>query len=360
MKSSIGIFLVSFFLLFISNSSLSYTYWQCNDSAYIWPNKRYDLTISQSLPSSIRSAITTVVNNINADAANATVILHTTGNSSPRHGDGRNQIYFSSQGVGRLAYAKIYRKACNSSTGSNTHVIESDVVFNSSYQWLMHSQRSVRSWFPDDFDDYKEDPTIHPVMLQHVATHEILHALGLAHDNNGVAIMSAKYPGAGGQGGAVTMFRDDRRGLRHIYGINDEGHFDIGAVAMRTETDDGSNDSSPKSKLFNGYDPITVTQGQSISLKFGVENLGLYSPSDVQVHWYLSTNDIISRSDYVLPVSTRYAKLDTWSHHSVNNRIPTDIPKGEYYLGFLIDRYNSIREYNENNNAIVVRKVIVQ
>ncbi len=77
-------------------------------------------------------------------------------------------------------------------------IIDTDIVFNSNYQWGVHDGRNS--------DDNGLD-------FRRVAVHELGHALGLSHENNKVAIMQPHISDT-----IISPKQDDIDGLRAIYG----------------------------------------------------------------------------------------------------------------------------------------------
>jgi V8-like Glu-specific endopeptidase len=97
--------------------------------------------------------------------------------------------------------------------------------------------------------------------------------------------------------------------------------------------------------------PSSVTAGiTSFTVSNGIRNVGTASSGTYTVHYFASTNDYISTSDYYIgssgSESTPAFGTDTasWTGTFPN------IPGGTYYIGWIIDRNDNVDEFNENNN----------
>lgn len=211
-----------------------------------------------------------------------------------------------------------------------TGIIEADIGFNVNYPF--HTGPMVVGSGSNSF--------------RQVALHELGHALGLEH-NSALAIMDSKYPNAGplGHYNDSIPHADDAVGVRFLYpDSSTKRDAAVGKYAW---------DSSTKQLLsFTSMGP--VPRGGSRDIYYTLENLSTQTETAV-VDFYISTNNYISTAD-------RWLGTTGWSMPpgSVINggifkvTIPANLAPGSYYLGYMVDRSNSIPEANEGNNFVAV------
>jgi V8-like Glu-specific endopeptidase len=103
---------------------------------------------------------------------------------------------------------------------------------------------------------------------------------------------------------------------------------------------------------FAGFSSSTVRPGQSWSVTTHPRNNGTAASGSFTVSFYASTDTNITSGDYLLgsttvsslsPFSFAYA---TWSGNFRSN-----IPRGSYYVGWIIDSGNSVTEFSKANNT---------
>jgi len=96
----------------------------------------------------------------------------------------------------------------------------------------------------------------------------------------------------------------------------------------------------------------------SVTITNGIRNVGTAASGNYYVHYYASTNDYISQYDYYIGTSTvestgnfpSSAQYDTATFTGI---LPDDIPKGTYYIGWIIDNDDDVDEFDETNNKAV-------
>ena len=96
--------------------------------------------------------------------------------------------------------------------------------------------------------------------------------------------------------------------------------------------------------------------GTNISISLTVENDGNSNASNSQVGYYLSTDNNITTSDYLIGTDvTGSLPPNSTTNESLNVDISTinNLPNGVYYVGYMIDRANVVTESNENDNVVV-------
>ena len=108
----------------------------------------------------------------------------------------------------------------------------------------------------------------------------------------------------------------------------------------------------------SSYDSATGGTWQSgvtsVTITNGLRNVGTATSGNYYVHYYASTNDYISTYDYYIGTSgvenTGAFGYDT---ATFTGTLPSDIPAGVYYIGWIIDSVDSVDEFDETNNVAV-------
>jgi len=104
-------------------------------------------------------------------------------------------------------------------------------------------------------------------------------------------------------------------------------------------------------QAWSGFTPGTIIPGQTFNVWSDVRNVGTAASGGFYVSYYASTNNIISTGDYLIgddyvPSIAPFAYGDSdWS-----GAFPS-IPAGTYYVGWIIDRYNQVTEFDKTNNV---------
>ncbi|MEN8216978.1 MAG: Calx-beta domain-containing protein [Pseudomonadota bacterium] len=95
----------------------------------------------------------------------------------------------------------------------------------------------------------------------------------------------------------------------------------------------------------------SVAQGGTIDVEYNVYNIGWQSTS-VTVDFYLSTNNIISSSDYAIGSRTFTLSSNTYVDPTATLTVSSSVPTGTYYVGWLMS--SSGTEYTPDNNSAVI------
>jgi V8-like Glu-specific endopeptidase len=95
----------------------------------------------------------------------------------------------------------------------------------------------------------------------------------------------------------------------------------------------------------------SVVQGGTIDVEYNVYNIGWQSTT-VTIDFYLSTNNLISSSDYAIGSRTFILDLNTYVNPTTTLTVSSSVPTGTYYVGWLMS--SSGTEYNTNNNSAVI------
>ena len=101
------------------------------------------------------------------------------------------------------------------------------------------------------------------------------------------------------------------------------------------------------------YGPDWANPGQPVYVWREITNNGKLYSGQFNYSIYLSSDTIITTSDYLLDNFTQspgIAYMD-WNYTNASFTIPNTIPPGTYYWGIIVDGENAILENNESNNA---------
>lgn len=106
-------------------------------------------------------------------------------------------------------------------------------------------------------------------------------------------------------------------------------------------------------ELYRSFFPRTVNRGDTIQVFCDIRNSGTAPSGSFRVDFYASSNTTITTADYYLgSVNMSSIAGGGWADCNLNNGfIPTSIPFGSYYVGWIIDAGNAVTETNENNNT---------
>jgi M6 family metalloprotease-like protein len=95
----------------------------------------------------------------------------------------------------------------------------------------------------------------------------------------------------------------------------------------------------------------------SVFIAMKAKNDGIAPSGLCYVGYYLSTNNSITTSDYLIGRDTvEPLNSNETSPESISVRIPDvlpNLPSGDYYVGFLVDYLNQVGETNETDNSYV-------
>lgn len=319
--------------LLVSASGSEAASWQtCSGNTIRWNSSRANMFISTtSFPagSSWDVRLQNAMwhwNNVKGAGFNFYVGRDTDGRHS--RSNGVNEIYLSGSEVGSALAVTFKRYHCYWLFGYRYGIDETDIAFSSNRVWTTGSFNYGQLGSPYNFEL--------------VALHELGHALGLGHEDRGMATMNSYYPNSGPLGyyKEVDPNADDRLGVRNLYRDGTTETDVAGSAFKRTGTGTSSLVSSPTS----------ARRGTNVTLEFSFANLST-AFQVFDIGFYLSTNSFISTSDIFLGrnngASASSGAAGTFSRTLY---IPTWIRPGTYYLGFLIDPNNMKGENNESNN----------
>ncbi len=191
-------------------------------------------------------------------------------------------------------------------------------------------------------------------------THEFGHALTLDHETARPALM---YPGTFRQPPNYASLwyskRDDHNGVRSMLDwVNSKvaaGTWEIAHFAdMATYSQAHDAPGTAGNLVMTRISSETVGRGDTATLHFvHVENRGNVAAQNVRLRFYLSPNETISAGDHEIGAFTWNTFTNWWSG-SLNVRIPTSVPAGQYFLGWIVTSDTAERS-SANNTAILMR-----
>ncbi len=106
---------------------------------------------------------------------------------------------------------------------------------------------------------------------------------------------------------------------------------------------------------YSRFEPTALVAGtpnQALTVQMRLESTGTTAPGLINVYFYASTDTTITASDYLLGRTD--ASLSS-GHGSalltLHGKLPTNIPEGSYYVGWIIDPEGRFRQGEEENKA---------
>jgi V8-like Glu-specific endopeptidase len=106
---------------------------------------------------------------------------------------------------------------------------------------------------------------------------------------------------------------------------------------------------------FASFSSSQARPGDTLTVRSVIQNNGTANAGNFKVSFYASTNDIISTADYLLgEVNLSSVSALNWSDAIWTGNLPTNLPVGQYYIGWRIDSGNTQSEFREDNNTGVI------
>ncbi|MBC6475614.1 MAG: hypothetical protein GDA48_24730 [Hormoscilla sp. GM102CHS1] len=106
---------------------------------------------------------------------------------------------------------------------------------------------------------------------------------------------------------------------------------------------------------FASFSDSEVEVGDTLRLRSVVRNNGTATAGEFTVSFYASTDTFINGFGDYLIGSTTVSSLEpfTWADAIWEGDLP-DIPAGEYYIGWEIDSFNTVFEFDGDNNTGII------
>lgn len=338
-------------LMMMSGEASAWTWWiKCGTTNAKWSGNFYNARASSvGFPvGPWRDALKSVVSHWNSNPSNLGYSM-IYDDPSVGMGNGQSEVWWSS-GFGAPAVTNAWYN-----TGSCTFT-EMDIRFDNTVAYTYSTTKS--SLWP-------YGGASRP--FQTTAMHEFGHAGGLGHTATTYSIMGSDWTHIHANGSSAIAYagEDAVAGLVSIYGKWASAAEDVAVAHWRRTGNSGEYSTHSRTRILNTSNveltkvcascaqPIyQVNKGQQVRLEFTYENLGKTSPLNVNIGYYLSTNDTITVSDTLLTTTTASLARDSAFTFSTTVTIPTWAVSGQtYWVGTIVDRTGSIAEGNESNNA---------
>ncbi len=332
-----------------------------------WKNKRIRWRAgSNSFPpgSSRRTALTTANGRWNQAPGRFTYLSPTWGDASVGRNNGETNFWFSSNqdildGAPAMALYWYNGKA---------EIVESDVIFDNGRLWSTATDyQFTKKAYGGDWRSFGT-----------TALHEEGHAMGLGHVNYTMNIMGSDQTHLMANDRKVRFYVGEDAGVgeRVLYGgtqntvKNDLGvsHWKYGSASgeyskhILTKIYNINNSTQVISnENFQGTLRYDVRKNNTYYVQFTYENNGRYKVSNIDIAFYISTNDRITTLDQKIK-SIVFGQLvtDTVYTKKIPVTIPNNLHVGQtYWLGVVIDYKNKVNEFSGFNNATYIPIKIV-
>ena len=149
----------------------------------------------------------------------------------------------------------------------------------------------------------------------------------------------------------IHAYGDDGSGSNHGTRLNQDKYDRIITWCNEDTSPTDKADLIDEGQSYSGFNPTTVSSGDSFHIWCDVRNVGTASSGGFYVSYYASTNTVITEydylicTDYVSSISPFNYRDSDWS-----GTFPS-IPDGTYYVGWIIDSGDDVTEFDKNNNV---------
>lgn len=236
--------------------------------------------------------------------------------------------------------------------GPYTDISETDIIFNSSFPW-----RSTEVNTP---------PTSGRLIIT-TALHEMGHSVGMDHESREYNIMGGSNTHVHRNGELTRGYlgEDASAAFAFIYGPPPTARRDVGVTNMAYAGINGDYSAHRPTLAYISAGPpptpgAAVKPGGMTYVELTLENNGQASEPDVEIDYYLSSNNLITTRDRFLGSAITTLNRGDVLTYLVQLTIPNDVVVGSaYWVGAVVDPSNKIAETFEWNNAAGVIITIV-
>ena len=282
------------------------------------------------------------------------------GDRSVGRDNGQHEVWFSTNDRildGAAAIASSVVECWEFGPWRNVEIVETDIIFDNRLRWSFNFRaQSTKTayggrWLPFEI----------------ACLHEMGHALGLNHVNYRYNVMGDAWRHLGVNGGNVRYYvgEDTGNGAVFLYGEKDVIHNDVAVTHWQYDTANGEYSVHKLTEIFtadgsvvmgsedfdNNMQRYCLRAGSTYQVQFSYENNGVENHPEVNVGYYISTDDAISTRDR--RVRTRVLTLNRNRVYTQKHTLtlPDDLVVGQtYYVGVIVDYTGDIDEINEINN----------
>jgi hypothetical protein len=339
----------------------AYTYLRrCGSVPARWASNVYQTSVHSNLSGDWRSVVAYAISAWDNNPSNLGYRA-SYGDTNVGLGNGQSEMWFTTDpGADAITYTWLDTNRCA--------YTEADTMFKvaPSYPWTNSTNKTAFFSYGGSYRPF-----------QATAIHELGHAGGLNHTNNGYSVMGVDYTFLSTNGSTSVGYvgADASAGMVSLYGLWANGPDDLAVSHWRwSGTATGEYGVNCRTRVFNssgailpivggkncdGAEPVyLVSRGQTVQVEFTYENLGRNART-FSVGYYVSSDSTINTNDLYLAYSNiTLAREASWTA-ATRLVIPTNLARGYYYLGAVADNNGAIGERLENNNASYV-EIFVQ
>lgn len=348
-KIILGLFITAALTIFLAlptQISQAYVYLTCDDGddPITWSEECNDCArmrvspISFPAGNSFTTEVNAAMDTWNAvERSNFTFIKLVDTNGTYGENDVNEVVFDEIDGPGdTLAVTRSWYNLCYAFDDAD--IKETDVIFDVEENWYTSAFSYTSS-------------NIH---FRTVAVHEFGHVLGLKHENDVLDTMNSFYPNGGPLSYSKLMVptADSRQGLRFLYPEGGTSKPNLVALNYK-RTGAGS------SGLVSG--PTSAADGTNVTIEATFQNIGSAGSGSFNIGFYLSTNNYITTADTLL--GTNFGASCSAGGTVTFTRtlhIPAGTAPGVYYLGLLLDKDNTVDEFDNtaSNNGLAQPRTI--
>ena len=126
-----------------------------------------------------------------------------------------------------------------------------------------------------------------------------------------------------------------------------------------SEPSDEGPDLYDAGESYRSFEPLSVAQGETITIHLAVGNKGDSDAPAAKIRFYASQDANITSDDYQIGHEGQLIPLakNTIQRFHAPRTVDSNIPPGQYYVGWIIDPGNQISEKDETNNTAFKQSV---
>ena len=359
--SSIILGVFSLILMWDSQAH-AFSYSTCLDEKIKWDSTTVTVRASAvSFPGGEwRNALQTAITRFNLNPSKFRYDM-TIESGSVGRGNGQNEVWGSTnpdvlKGHPAIAYTWW---TCYWFFGDHVEMDEVDVIFDYGSPWIWSSSedKSALMGYGGSGRPFRT-----------TAIHELGHGLILNHVNSEYNVMGKDFEHIQVNGRAARAYvgEDTSDGAVFLYGTHSPAREDLGVVHWKYSGTSEEYSDHTKTRLYGDHAVLSnfidagetryrVTPGQQIRAEFTYENNGANTQSNIEVGFYISTNDLITTEDQRIGGMTVTLSRDSVFTTLKTLTIPSTLQSNQnYWLGVVVDDTGAVGESPKWNNATYI------